>query len=531
MLVAKMVGKKPVKLPNGNWLSPPPTCILYKANAAAGIKTTTAGFIMPAVNGRVSIAVASTARMAAGQNYFIQNAGYMQVVSVTDATDVVMMNLGCACNASPSTAIGALWSAIGSPTTSQLNGVWGSGPNDIYVVGQPSSDSGKPTVLHWNGSVWATLDMEADWNPLCAVWGSGPNDVYIVGDNGWITHFDGSAWTRVQLPWNSWLRGVWGSSASDVWVTGDGEICRNQGSGWVQVQGGLNGAIYVWGSGPNNVFFVGGGGAIYHFDGSTLSPMTSNTTADLYAVWGSGPNDVYAVGAGGVILHYDGTAWSAISEVPPSGDLYGVGGNSASDVYAVGAGGTILHFDGNSWTAMASGATDRLSAVWGSSAADVFAVGNNGAILKHSASPLAVKSTGAIYTLTPGSNWTQVTGTNYFIITLSPAALSAVGPLLVVFTDNNLPPTQLAAFPFEVVGATADQLADENVQLEYFYAVQDIPQRNCVAGKLSYLKKTVKLATDTDFSNGVVSYVYFFYDEFSMDGKAIKASSCNPYGC
>jgi hypothetical protein len=77
------------------------------------------------------------------------------------------------------------------------------------------------------------------------------------------------------------------------------------------------------------------------------------TGNDLYGVWGSsgadsGPPDVYAVGWGGTILHYDGSSWSRMSSGTDR-DLRGVWGSSGADsgppdIYAVGWGGTILHY-------------------------------------------------------------------------------------------------------------------------------------------------------------------------------------------
>ncbi len=66
------------------------------------------------------------------------------------------------------------------------------------------------------------------------------------------------------------------------------------------------------------------------------------------SVWGSSATDVFAVGLGGRILHYDGNTWSAQA----SGRavwLKGVWGSSATDVFAVGEDSTILHYDGSDW--------------------------------------------------------------------------------------------------------------------------------------------------------------------------------------
>jgi hypothetical protein len=67
----------------------------------------------------------------------------------------------------------------------------------------------------------------------------------------------------------------------------------------------------VWGSGENDVWAVGSGGAIFHYNGlawSFIDPPVSTDEPELFGVWGSGPNDVWAVGAdreGGLILRYE----------------------------------------------------------------------------------------------------------------------------------------------------------------------------------------------------------------------------------
>ena len=74
--------------------------------------------------------------------------------------------------------------------------------------------------------------------------------------------------------------------------------------------------------------------------------MVSFSTADLYGVWGTGPEDVFAVGSGGAILHYDGEEWS-VQDSGVTVRLYAVWGSSSSNVFAVGGGGSILRYDGS----------------------------------------------------------------------------------------------------------------------------------------------------------------------------------------
>jgi hypothetical protein len=54
----------------------------------------------------------------------------------------------------------------------------------------------------------------------------------------------------------------------------------------------------VWGSSGSDVFAVGTGGTILHYDGADWSPMDSGTTHGLEGVWGSGGGDVFAGAAG-----------------------------------------------------------------------------------------------------------------------------------------------------------------------------------------------------------------------------------------
>lgn len=72
-------------------------------------------FVMPAVNGTVTVTVLSTAFMAVGLPVFVETAGSMRVDSVIDGTTAVLENLGYLGNASPATNIiaGAKVTAMG----------------------------------------------------------------------------------------------------------------------------------------------------------------------------------------------------------------------------------------------------------------------------------------------------------------------------------------------------------------------------------------------------------------------------------
>ncbi len=73
--------------------------------------------------------------------------------------------------------------------------------------------------------------------------------------------------------------------------------------------------------------------------------MDSGTTEDLRGVWANSESDVFAVGNGGAILHYDGIGWTQTDSGKDT-VLTSVWGSSETDVFAVGHDGVILRFNG-----------------------------------------------------------------------------------------------------------------------------------------------------------------------------------------
>ena len=104
-------------------------------------------------------------------------------------------------NGSPGAVIlhwaGSAWSGAGPDNLNYAAGsVWGSGPSDVWTVGfgglfgaqgraGPLLPTG--TILHWNGSNWSPAVMNSALR-FEGVWGSGPGDVWAVGDSGTILH-------------------------------------------------------------------------------------------------------------------------------------------------------------------------------------------------------------------------------------------------------------------------------------------------------------------------------------------------------
>ena len=192
----------------------------------------------------------------------------------------------------------------------------------------------------------------------------------------------------------------------------------------------------VWGSDANDVWFVGDGGTIMHWDGSILKLVSSGTTLNLYGVNGTGKDDIWAVGGdvvnsfdirdsyGFVVLHWNGKKWTS-TEVEGSSEewiaLFGVWCNGKNDVWVtggsqetgvtenghgligkwegnyitgigyeglgienvwgiddklwfMGADGTLLSWNGSTLESVTSNTTNDIHAMWGADKNDVWAV-------------------------------------------------------------------------------------------------------------------------------------------------------------
>ena len=279
---------------------------------------------------------------------------------------------------------GTAWTEIYEDYTEpwRPQAVWGTAADDVYVAGgeetAPFAPAGYGEVRHWDGSTFVSSGGAG--RPLNGIWGSGPDDAWAVGDSGTIVRWDGTYWideggTMVEDD----LETVWGASPDDIWMASARALYHYDGEWIGEVD--LPGVDFVFaeprlaGSGPDDVFLAMGRrrGDVLHWDGSSWSMTAADGVLDL---WVAGPGDVWA--AAGEILHWDGSEWTVafVSDLAGYG-MKAVWGFAPDDVWAVGESDDdmiVARWNGHAWSEAPSGLGERVaaSAMAGSSPSDIY---------------------------------------------------------------------------------------------------------------------------------------------------------------
>jgi hypothetical protein len=161
--------------------------------------------------------------------------------------------------------------------------------------------------------------------------------------------------------------------ANNVWIVGaGGQILHFDGCTWNEYDAGTTADLWWVSVTADAVFIVGDNGTIIRSVNTsaqrTFELMPAPTTVTLFGVYATSTNHAWAVGfdpmnpePSGVLLHYEGTDWTTVQLPPELGanrDIFKVWGRSPNDVWLVGRDGLVLHYDGQSWLPVESSVTD-----------------------------------------------------------------------------------------------------------------------------------------------------------------------------
>ena len=217
---------------------------------------------------------------------------------------------------------GIRWSEMPPPVSgsSFLRGIWGVGPRNLFVGGSNSAEGrGSEFLARFDGSGWSISGLPdfGVHGSFSEVAGTSGSDVWAIGaresypnsdwDDGMIVHYDGTGLTHQYGKRHDRYAGIWAIAPDDVWVVGThadplGDyyaiVLHYDGSAWSRSELPSSGLRDVWGSSSNDVYAVEPS-ALLHFDGTSWSKI-SDQGGDR--VWGTSRNDVFILRAN-EILH------------------------------------------------------------------------------------------------------------------------------------------------------------------------------------------------------------------------------------
>jgi hypothetical protein len=231
---------------------------------------------------------------------------------------------------------------------------------------------------------------------LFSVWGSGPNNVWFVGQFMHAAHWDGGQFTDEKIgpsDYDYYLYKLWGTSSSDVWAVGNaGTILRFNGTQWENQNAGpdLGDLRGAWSPAPDQILIAGP--ELYQWDaGVGAAPPLTSDDIDYWGMWGVASGQAWAVG-------FDPNYTGVISERAPNGSwstpmLYSglksfnaIHGTSADNVWVVGDQNSVMHRTAAGWQAQSlpvSAPTFNFFSVWVAPEGDVYMTTDSPTVVRH----------------------------------------------------------------------------------------------------------------------------------------------------
>lgn len=211
-----------------------------------------------------------------------------------------------------------------------------------------------------DAGVWEEVESPTT-QQLDAIWGAAADDIWAVGHGGVAIHYDGAAWTASSTGTSAVLYSVWGAPSGKFWAGGDDTMIRWEGGQWVPDPWFTGRSIaQIRGSGADDVWVaLSAESVLAHWDGASWSEVAAPEDEFISALWVPAPGQVWAMGLERGVYRRSAGAWEFF-ELPDEGGVWigsslsGCGPDdlwaTANVVGAAGGGAVAYHWDGATWT-------------------------------------------------------------------------------------------------------------------------------------------------------------------------------------
>jgi hypothetical protein len=297
------------------------------------------------------------------------------------------------------------WKIVTSQLPEAVLAIAGRSERDIWAVG---ADQGSgPLALHYDGTAWTRVATGSRGTLWWTQSFSDGTTMMAGAQSTILVTTDGVTFTRQHTPGlaNATVFGLWGAASNDVYAVGgiagrDGFVWHFDGSAWTEVDlgsvlppnglpatdlGDWPGFFKVWGDPVGRVYVVGGRGVLLRRAASSPFEIvpTDATDSTLFTVHGTVFGAV-AVGGGDSGRILEASATGGVKDVTPPGAplIQGVAVDLDGNGYASGASGAIYaRSSGGTWrvvdTKLALPTIESLHAVWIDPAGGVWTGGGN----------------------------------------------------------------------------------------------------------------------------------------------------------
>lgn len=243
---------------------------------------------------------------------------------------------------------------------------------------------------------WAIGTDYSNWQPATPN-ADGKQTTLPCCLNTLMLHYSGGVWAKVEAAPDAELATVAMFSPNDGWAAGPNALFHYDGTTWSPVSaltstGEPLGATSIAAVSSREAWAVGSYPAVaLHLKGGAWQPVQVGPHPSLSAVSVVSASEGWAVGWGGgskagvaTFAHLHGGAWT-LQQLQNLQGLSDVSMISASDGWAVGGANTslLLHYAGGEWTQVESPTEDPLTTVRMVSASDGWAAGGGGALLRY----------------------------------------------------------------------------------------------------------------------------------------------------
>ncbi len=243
----------------------------------------------------------------------------------------------------------------------------------IYLADSAGQYDPEPYNLAiWSGNSWTTQKVPYNYqgqpfyHPIQCIYGFAPKDIWLAG-NG-VQHWDGVQFNEVDLPLSLWgqnlINKIWGANSTNLYVVGNGgSIAHYDGSSWTKIESGTNLPINdIWGvqnsAGQWEILAIASNPDStanmilqIHPDNSVSQLSTNGLLPFAKGIWFVPETKYYVVGSGvGQKSSLSDPSWSVYpSGVVTSYASGGVRGNGTNDVFVAGSFFELVHYNGSTW--------------------------------------------------------------------------------------------------------------------------------------------------------------------------------------